>query len=576
MSETHTTKCETCGHERTTTIEHPERIPRGVFTPVKEAVPEPEETKTPESIPDMPIGARYWEPGMEFAVEVADSPNKGNDCSNCALKKSHRCKHYACSPQERRDTGDIYFRRLPASSAVASIREIINSMRGEDYSKWAPVPSVLDKLEERIDAMPREEKTYSREISADRYDLLTGLMKEVESLKKQLAEVRLREIEARGGFEERGWEIDKLAKYFYEEDVEAGQWSDDRSVSPADTAIHVMAERKAALTIAEKSRDNWREQFDTLMKKWRAERNELQEQLTTAKAEGVAEGIERAAGYVRELRPDDSECQDEEGVRGSGDTDANCDKQAFADDVLYRLAADSNPQPVASGGKPPTPTIPLAEHEKVVGEGDRLAKKLANQLLDSSEEARRLRYQLPESMQDCTIKFIECEQGHGRLVATNWVDSGCPYCQLADAEAERDAAHRCISGVERKAERTEARVKAEVAEFVRKLQTSTSINLSWVNGVMYVCDKLLAKFAPPEPETMNHAEALVAAFDGKRVRHGAMAVNDYIYCPVNYHHLVYHFNDGREAPYETGEGHVTREDWVVVEEQEIQEQTDGR
>lgn len=43
----------------------------------------------------------------------------------------------------------------------------------------------------------------------------------------------------------------------------------------------------------------------------------------------------------------------------------------------------------------------------------------------------------PEYLKDQTsdlppnmlIKFIECPKGHGRLHATNWVDSGCPHCK---------------------------------------------------------------------------------------------------------------------------------------------------
>ena len=50
-----------------------------------------------------------------------------------------------------------------------------------------------------------------------------------------------------------------------------------------------------------------------------------------------------------------------------------------------------------------------------------------------------LRRKLPEGMEHCTIVFRECELGHGRLVATNWTDSGCLKC-LADDERERCAA----------------------------------------------------------------------------------------------------------------------------------------
>lgn len=44
-------------------------------------------------------------------------------------------------------------------------------------------------------------------------------------------------------------------------------------------------------------------------------------------------------------------------------------------------------------------------------------------------EIERLRSQLPDDMKHCTILFKECEKGHGRLTATNWVDHGCPHCE---------------------------------------------------------------------------------------------------------------------------------------------------
>lgn len=38
--------------------------------------------------------------------------------------------------------------------------------------------------------------------------------------------------------------------------------------------------------------------------------------------------------------------------------------------------------------------------------------------------------QLPENMKHCTILFKKCAKGHGRLTATNWVDSDCLHCQI--------------------------------------------------------------------------------------------------------------------------------------------------
>ena len=45
-------------------------------------------------------------------------------------------------------------------------------------------------------------------------------------------------------------------------------------------------------------------------------------------------------------------------------------------------------------------------------------------------ELERLRAQLPDGMQYCTIQFLECEKGHGRLTATNWVKHGCDTCEI--------------------------------------------------------------------------------------------------------------------------------------------------
>jgi hypothetical protein len=56
------------------------------------------------------------------------------------------------------------------------------------------------------------------------------------------------------------------------------------------------------------------------------------------------------------------------------------------------------------------------------------------------EERDRLRAQLPTGMEHCTIVFKECEVGHGRLTATNWVDHGCDTC-------ERDRLRAALEGI---------------------------------------------------------------------------------------------------------------------------------
>ena len=50
-----------------------------------------------------------------------------------------------------------------------------------------------------------------------------------------------------------------------------------------------------------------------------------------------------------------------------------------------------------------------------------------NELL---ETIKGLRSQLPESMQDCTIRFTKCEASHGRLLDAAWLPTDCPFCKI--------------------------------------------------------------------------------------------------------------------------------------------------
>src|SRR6185436_14415139 len=44
--------------------------------------------------------------------------------------------------------------------------------------------------------------------------------------------------------------------------------------------------------------------------------------------------------------------------------------------------------------------------------------------------------QLPVGMEHCTIVFKECEHGHGRLTAKNWIDHGCQTCEINGLKQE--------------------------------------------------------------------------------------------------------------------------------------------
>lgn len=48
---------------------------------------------------------------------------------------------------------------------------------------------------------------------------------------------------------------------------------------------------------------------------------------------------------------------------------------------------------------------------------------------EQSERITELRSRLPVGMKHCTIQFIECPEGHGRLTAKNWIDHGCTTCE---------------------------------------------------------------------------------------------------------------------------------------------------
>ncbi len=115
----------------------------------------------------------------------------------------------------------------------------------------------------------------------------------------------------------------------------------------------------------------------------------------------------------------------------------------------------------------------------------------------------RLQAQLPEGMEHCTIQFIKCEKGHGRLTAANWTEHGCPHCEierlqaeLADAKADRMRGNcRMLSDSDAcecglcKREREIARLRDIVAKLLEATSHAHSIlsgvdwdSLRWMSG----------------------------------------------------------------------------------------------
>lgn len=92
---------------------------------------------------------------------------------------------------------------------------------------------------------------------------------------------------------------------------------------------------------------------------------------------------------------------------------------------------------MAKVGKAPQPA---AEALKAVQEQLKDAK--TNAYL--SARVMSLESQLPEGMKHCTIVCKECEKGHTRLTATNWVQHGCKQCEIEALQAREEtlkAAH---------------------------------------------------------------------------------------------------------------------------------------
>lgn len=81
-------------------------------------------------------------------------------------------------------------------------------------------------------------------------------------------------------------------------------------------------------------------------------------------------------------------------------------------------------------------TISSLAQEKTEWQAAAYAKTMEK--ADLLARIRELESKLPEGMKHCTIRFKECEKGHGRLTADNWIDNGCPWCRIREFEAERE------------------------------------------------------------------------------------------------------------------------------------------
>lgn len=132
--------------------------------------------------------------------------------------------------------------------------------------------------------------------------------------------------------------------------------------------------------------------------------------------EQLADRLQNAAAWLEFLRHGDPDHQ-----------------RWLSEAITAYINDETRPEPYGQGTKE-------AEIERLRAEYEQYIQWAEPQITDRGEllkdierlqaERDAARAQLPDSMQDCTIRFIKCESGHGRLMADNWIDSGCPWCRL--------------------------------------------------------------------------------------------------------------------------------------------------
>ncbi len=89
-------------------------------------------------------------------------------------------------------------------------------------------------------------------------------------------------------------------------------------------------------------------------------------------------------------------------------------------------------------------------------------------------ENERLRKQLPEGMEHCTIQFKSCPVGHGRLTATNWVQHECYVCEInrLKTQLERDQSAYVLM---QKGMESQAELMDDLKQRARKAETALAL-----------------------------------------------------------------------------------------------------
>ncbi len=196
--------------------------------------------------------------------------------------------------------------------------------------------------------------------------------------------------------------------------------------------------------------------------------------------------------------------------------------------------------------------------------------ELNKQLADSKERIRVLYCDTRDEIADLR-KQLAAERTDSQTVCESNDD-------LQEKSEDMHSQIRSLRNSVRAAQRHAAEAEARgVAKGKRSMQIRV---LDYVKGVrchrerhrwgpMVVCDKILTKFALPEPipePTMNHDAAMKAVVAGKRARLSDFPEGSYVHHPGGYRDvfMYHHGTGGPDVPWTTSPYSRDAEDWVIV------------